>query len=229
MLSAPSGKASDPAKDSPDRHTLGWEVFRSRCSRQLAAIDEAASGSDFWIEVRRWTGLEPPRGDGDSIDPQRDRVDQLVAALDAAVKIWTAKVETECRGVSPHLLGAVGATALAGAIVLVAVSGPVTALTWPLISVALGKAVGALLASAGAGAVAGKPLTRLLAVIQEKLLGSAEFEAVGEALEAYRQAISQFGRTAAGQCLSHARALVLPEDDELTHSLTVLCDAAEAD
>ena len=141
----------------------------------------------------------------------------------------TAKVEAECRGVSPHLLGAVGATALAGAIVLVAVAGPVTALTWPVVSVALGKAVGTLLASAGAGAVAGKPLTRLLAVIQEKLIGSAEFEAVGDAIEAYRQGISQFGRTAAGQCLAHARTLVLSEDDELTRSLTVLCSAAEAD
>ncbi|HVP12568.1 MAG TPA: hypothetical protein VMV94_15440 [Phycisphaerae bacterium] len=228
MLPA-SASVAGPAADAPDRATVGWEVFCARCRRQLAAIDEAVSGSDFWSEIRRWTSIEPPPSRKELNEQCRDRINALMTRLDAAIKTWTAKVESECRGVAPHLLGAVGATALAGAIVLIAVAGPVTALTWPVISVALGKAVATLLASAGAGAVAGRPLTRLLVVIQEKLLGSDEFLAVGEAVEEYRQAIAQFGRAAAAGCFAHAQALVLPDDDELTRALTVLCDAVEAD
>jgi hypothetical protein len=229
MLPAPAADEPDSAADPPDRPTVGWEVFRSRCRRQLAVIDEAASSSAFWIELQRWTKIEPPRSREESIDQQRDRVGEIMTRLDTAVKAWTAKVESECQGVSPHLLGAVGATALAGAIVLVAVAGPVTVLTWPVISVALGKAVGTLLASAGAGAVAGRPLTRLLAIIHEKLLGSDEFLAVGDMVEEYREAIARFGRAAAAESFAHAQALVLPQDDELTRALTILCDAAEAD
>ena len=86
MLSASAANEPGSIEDSPDRRTLGWAVFRSRCSRQLAAIDEAASGSDFWIEIRRWTGLEPPRSRQDLIGPQRDQIDHLMATLDAAIK-----------------------------------------------------------------------------------------------------------------------------------------------
>ncbi|MBN2561333.1 MAG: 50S ribosome-binding GTPase [Phycisphaerae bacterium] len=220
--------AADTA-DTADRQTIGWEVFRSRSARQLAAIDEAAAGSDFWTEVRRWTDIEPPRGSPEWIDQRRDTVRSAVETLGKAIEAWTAKVESECRGVSPRLMGAVGAGSIAAAIVLVAVAGPVTALTLPLIKTALAGALGTLATSAGAGAVAGPALTRLLTVIHERLIGSAEFKTVERAMDEYRETIAAFGRDAANRSFAAACGLVVPEDDDLARALTGVCDAAETD
>jgi hypothetical protein len=122
-----------------------------------------------------------------------------------------------------------GAASIAGAVVLVAVSGPVGALTLPAIKAALGGALATLATTAGAGAIGGPTLGRLLRVVQENLLGSAEFDAVQTATERYRSAIRGFGREAAAASLVAGRELVLPEDDELARALAHLCDAAEID
>jgi hypothetical protein len=222
-----SGETTGEAPPHADRQTIAWEVFQSRCARQLAVLHETATNSDFWVEIRRWTDLDVPPVSPATIEEQRDAVRARVDKVDEAIKAWTSKVESECRGVSPHVVGAVGATTIAGAIVLVAVSGPVTALTLPAVKIALGNALGTLLASAGAGAVAGRPMTRLLTVIHEKLIGSAEFKAVQAAVDAYREGIAAFGRDASSRFFEQARRLVLPEDDETVQALQRVCDAAE--
>ncbi len=228
-LLAPASESTTPPKDADDRRTIGGEVFRSRCLRQLGAIDDAAVGSDFWAEVGRWASLEPPRSTPTSIDARRDDVQSVVSRLNESIEAWTAKVDSECRGASPRLIGAVGATSVAAAIALVMVAGPVGALTASAIHAALGGALGALATSAGAGVIAGPSLGRLLKVIREKLIGSAEFRAVEASAGEYRDLIVTFGRNAADESFAAAQALVLPEDDDLLRALTTLSDAAEGE
>ncbi len=229
VLDAGTTAAPDRTVEPHDRQAIGWEVFRSCAERQLGSIDDAAEGSDFWAEVRRWTAIDPPRSRREAIDARQDLVRSLVSEFDAAVKAWTAKVASECSGVSPRLIGAIGAASIAGAVLLVAVSGPVGALTLPAIKAALGGALATLATTAGAGAIGGPVLGRLLRVVQENLLGSAEFDAVQAATERYRSAIAAFGREAADASLNAGSKLVLPENDKLARALAHLCDAAEID
>lgn len=210
-----------------DRASMGRAYFVSNCDRQRATLREAADNSDFWDEVRRWTDLTPSDPDTGLENELRERVCTAVADLDAALAAWTAKVESECRGVTPRLVGAVGGTTLAGAIVLVALSGPVAAITWPAAKIALAAALGKLATSAGVGAVAGRPLNRLLAVVRERLIGSPEFEAVRAGARAYRETIAAAGRTIADHHHSRAADLVLGENEPLVRALRTLSDAGE--
>ncbi len=238
---APAGDSSE----AKDRALIGWEVFESRCRRQLGSIDDAVAGSKFGAEVRRWPSFETPGPGQDQhhlsapqdstgahegvIEEHRDRVQSAIATLEKALREWTAQVESQCAGASPRLFGAIGAASVAGAILLVAVSGPLWALTLPAIKAALVGALGTLAASAGAGAVGGPALGRLVAVVHEKLLGSTEFEAVQAATDQYREIVARVGRQSADNSFSTAAELVLPEDDDLAAALSAVCDAAEAD
>ena len=241
---SPNDVMEEPPAEGADRQTIGWEVFRSRCLRQLDEIDAATIESDFWTEVRRWTkgedehgsqsratrrAVEPPRSPHDLIERRRDAVRTVVGGLDEAIRTWTAKVEEECRGASPRLLGALGAGTLAVAIVLIAATGPITALTLPIITAKLTGALGALAASLGAGAVAGPSLGRFLAIVREKLVGSPEFAGVQAAVEEYRALIEACGQDATALSSAAAQAMVLPEHDELRKALSTLSDAAEVD
>lgn len=225
---------SDATQDEPeegvgDRQTIGWEVFRTRCKRQQSAIEKASSRSDFWREVRRWTGIGPSPLAQDLVDAQREEITELVSKIDSAVTTWNAKVEAECKGAYPSLFGAVGGGTVAAAIMLVAVTGPVSALTIPVAMGTLGSAFGTLLASVGAGAVAGGPMKRLMAVIQERLIKSPEFTVMRDAIEDYRGRILSFGQGATGESMAEAESLVLAEDGKLGIALTTICDAAEID
>jgi hypothetical protein len=229
-----AGRPSDAISDNvppgtADRPTIGWEVFRSRCLRHMGAVDAAAMDSDFWLEVRRWTTLEPPQSSPEAVESRREAARAAVVRMDEAIRAWTSKVEAECRGVSPRLVRALGAGTLAAAILLVAVAGPVTALTLPIITAKLAGALSTLAASAGAGAVAGPWMGRLLATVRERLVGSPEFAAVQTAVDGYRELIAAFGRDAADASFAAAQSLVIPEHDELAAALTTLCDAAEID
>lgn len=229
LIAARRKEPPEAPVDPSDRQAIGWEVFRSRCMRQLADIDAAAAGSDFWSEVRRWTSTEPPGSARERIEERRASVASAVEAIGESIKRWTTRVADECSGTSPRLVGAVGAASLAGAIVLVAVSGPVGALTLPAITTALGGALGALAASAGVGALGGPALGRLLAVVRENLLGSEEFDAVRNTTDAYRDLIANCGREAVGASFAAANELILPENGDLAGALDRLRIAAEID
>ena len=178
LLAGDAGQPNGDSSDTDDRQSNGWDLFASSCSRQSAAIREAEEHSDFWEEVRRWVSMDLHAPDADLTERHRSRIRERVSNLDAALDTWNLKVESECKGVSPHLVGAVGGTTIAGVIVLVAATGPVGALTWPLATGVLAQAFGALATSAGVGALAGRPLNRLMSVVREKLIGSREFNAV---------------------------------------------------
>ncbi len=227
LLASEPLEQTAPSPDHQDRPSIGWDVFTARCERQWAALRVAAENSEFWEEVRRWKTIEPLGTALPEIEPQRSHVRTCVENIDESLKTWTEKVEDECRGVSPQLVGAVGGTTLAGAIVLVAVSGPVAVLTWPAIKVVLAGAFGTLATSAGAGALAGRPLNRFLNVVREKLLGSVEFEAVEAATDAFRDTIADFGRQAADRLYAQAGAFVLHQHDDLWQALTVLAETGD--
>ncbi len=211
------------------RQTVAWELYRSRCLRTLADLNDATAEGDFWKEVRDWTGLEPRAAGADDIEQQREAVVAKADRVDEAIAAWAAKVEAECRGTAPHVIGAVGVTAVAATIVLVAVGGPIGALTLPAAKLALTSALGTLLTGAGAGALAGRPLGRLLLVVHEKLLGSPEYDAVAASVEAFRGCIADFGRRAADALYADANRLTLPPDGELVQAMHAICDAAEID
>ena len=114
------------------------------------------------------------------------------------------------------------------ALVLVAAPGSVAVLTLATAKTALGAALGKLLAAAGAGALFGKQLGRLTEVVYEKLLGSAEFDAVRAAAGAFRTALLQAGATQAEEAHRDAARLVLPADDPLAGALQRLSTQDEA-
>lgn len=226
------GNNARPTEDDADllagdrREELAWALFETRATRQINAVAQAAGRSRFWSEIRSWTSLEPPAPDAARIADHRPQIVQKAEALDAAITAWIAKVESECKGVSPHVVGALGATTLAGAVILIAVSGPIGALTLPAAKLALSGAIGTLLSSAGAGALAGRPLGRLLNVVHERLIGSREFDAVRLAIDAIRDDIAGFGEAVASRSYAEAQQLVVPADDDLLQALSTVCHAA---
>jgi hypothetical protein len=116
---------------------------------------------------------------------------------------------------------------LALAVVLIAVPGPVTALTLVTVKGALGGALAELLAATGVGAVFGKRVKNLTSVIQEKLLGSPEFIAVQEAAAALHGLLEDAGRDWARGAGDEAAAYVMPADDPLTGALETLRQESE--
>jgi len=225
-LLAPGGSVEPLPLDPTDRQANGWELFRRASRRQADAARQAAQRSDFWEEVRRWTDAEPPTPALNRVDAARSDVAARVAAFEAALRRWSEKVQSECRGLSPHVVGAMGGGALAGFIVLAAVSGPIGALTWGAAKVAISGALGTLAASAGAGAMAGKPFARFMSVVQERLLGSDEYLAVQTAADRFRECIATAGHQIADDQYESARAMVLAGDDPLHLALAAVSDAA---
>lgn len=211
------GDATDP----DDRQSNGWDLFASSCTKQSAAIREAEEQSDFWEEVRRWVEVEPLDAETDLIEPHRSRIRDRVASLDEALIAWNQKVESECKGVAPHLFGAVGGTTIAAAIVLVAASGPVGVMG------ALANAFGTLAAGAGIGATAGRPLNRMMSVVRDKLIGSSELNTVQATAEAFRVEIIDRGRIIAEARFARAESLVLDENDDLARALAAIAEAGE--
>jgi hypothetical protein len=114
----------------------------------------------------------------------------------------------------------VGAIALA--VVLIAVPGPITALTFLSAKGAIAAALTQLATATGAGALAGRHMGRLLMVIREKLIGSPEFDAVRAAADGFRSQLDRAGQALAEEVLAEASALIIPSDDPLIPALEVL-------
>jgi hypothetical protein len=216
----PSGDASRP--DHTDRVAIAWSYFETVGRGQTHDVNRTVRSSSFWDEIRRWTSLEPaPRGF--TWDPvMKEEVRCTAGALDRSLGQWIEKVEAECQGVSPHITGAVGFSAVGLALVLIAAPGPVAALTLVSAKGAIGAALTQLLAAAGTGAVLGRPMGRLMAVVQEKLLGCPEFDSVQAAAASFQKQLEKTGRTLVSDVMKEARALVMDRSDPLVSALEQL-------
>jgi hypothetical protein len=206
------------------------KAFVERCGRRLAAeLSRAAQDSPFWDEVRRWTLLEAPPCTFSTSPEREERIVREADAFDEAIRAWNDRVESECRGLRPKVRGAVGAGLLAAGVVLVAVPGPLAALTLASAHGALAAALGKLAAAAGAGAVLGRPAGRLAEVLRERLIGSAEFERVRGAALTFREHLAELSRELTGQVMGDAGRFVLRPDDPLLRSLEAVNDLGEGE
>ncbi len=215
-----------PAQESlaevTDRRAVAAAYYESVARQQINGVQRALRSSAFWDELRRWTGLEPASRQFQWSAAVRDEVRSAADAFDTALGCWTAKVEEECQGIIPHVRGAVGLGAVALAIVLIAVPGPLAALTLLSASGAIGSALGGLATATGAGAIAGKHMGRLVLVVREKLLGSPEFQAVQAAAAGFREQLESTGRRLVDDAAAEAFALVMGDDEPLLSALEAL-------
>jgi len=210
-----------------DRRIIAESYFRSVGQRQANDVNRVVTSSAFWDEITKWTNLEPGRQEFAWDVETQEAVRQAASRFDKALRKWIEKVEAESKGASPYVKGAVGFSIVGLALVLIAVPGPVAALTILSAKGAVGGALAHLATAAGAGAVLGKPMGRLLALAQEKLIGSEEFEAVKEATDAFDRLLAASGQGLANDALSEGRALVLEPTDTLAIALGALRNLSE--
>lgn len=216
----PEPAAVESADAPRDRRGRDWLI--AQCERQVRRLNEEMTASDLWEDLRVACGRPIVVLDGGMIESFRPRAEEVVARLAAAMDEWDAKVRHECEGLSPKLIGTLGMTILAGAAILIAVPGPVAALT-PAIAAGALKAGLLKLGAAGVfGAVSGRPLARLTEIIREKLLASPEFNRVRETAEGMRRLIEEHGRAAADHLIREARRFTLTSSDPLRQALGIL-------
>ena len=190
------------------------ETFVQRLSAEIRQLERASA---FWEEMRRWAKLEPSER---QIPPiSGSDMEAAARGFDAAMSVWTEKVERECAGLSPHIKGALGVGTVGLALILIAAPGPLAALTVVAAKGAVAGALSHLLMASGAGALLGKHLSRFTAVVQEKLLGSAELAAVRKAAESVRQVLISTAGQLVAPALSDADAFVIKSDEPLLQAL----------
>lgn len=215
------------ASDSTDRAVIAVSICQRIGERAAHELQRTIQRSSFWEEMRRWTSLEPEKRAFAWTPELRTEIDIAARAVDIAITQWTTKVEAECRGISPRALGALGGGALGLAVVLIAVPGPLAALTLVSAKTAVAAAVVKLAAASGTGALLGKQVVRLSAVIQEKLIGSAEFRAVGQSVETFRAVVRRAAQRLADEVVAEAAALVLDESNALLEALEAFRNGPE--
>lgn len=208
-------KSGDPG----DRRAIAESYFKSVTQRQANNVNRSVTSSAFWEEIGRWTGLEPVHREFKWDAETQEAVRQAAARFDDVLGQWIKKVETESKGVSPYVKGAVGFSVVGLALVLIAVPGPVAALTLASAKGAVGAALTQLATAAGAGAVLGKPLGRLIALAQEQLLGSAEFDAVQESADTFHSLLTAVGQRLVSNAVAEGHTLVIEPNDPLATAL----------
>lgn len=219
--------AVEAPADSTDRGAIAASYFEGLARRQAHEVQRAVRSSAFWDEVRRWAGLEPGEREFTWDAGLEESVKAAADDFDRALTAWNAKVETECRGLSPNIKGAIGVGAIALAVVLIAVPGPISALTFVAAKGAMWAALTQLATAAGAGGLLGKHMGRLMTIVYEKLLGSPEFDAVHAASDGFRGRLESVGRTFVDEAVLEATALVMPCDDPLASALGKLREPPE--
>jgi len=221
---APS--AGDP--NEADRTAVALAYAEGVARRQVLDIRRAVDNSDFWDEIRRWADLEPESFEFAWTESLRSDIERLARGMDDAISRWNERVDRECEGLGSNVKGAVGVSVLALAVVLIAVPGPVAALTLTSAGGAIGAALTKIAAAGGAGALFGKPLGRLSAALTEKLMGSPELDAVRDAAAAFCDRLAAFGRDRADAALREAQALVMRKNDPLAQALEAVRQVSES-
>lgn len=222
--------ASQPiaAKEIPpevfSREQSGLDFFESQCERQLRRLNEDAAASEFWDELRKTTGRLPRLLGSDFTEDYRPRAHQTVSALGQALERWDTKVRHECESVSPQLVGSTSMVLIGIAAVLVAVPGPVAALT-PVVAAGAIKAALVKIGAAGFfGAIGGRSVARLVEIVREKLLASPEFNDVHAAAERLKQLLEEHSQAAARELEQSARKLTLAAGEPLLDALKTMRD-----
>ncbi len=223
-----SGSSAGPTPDDEiDRQTTVRGFYESVARRQIHEVQRVMRAGRFWNELEQWTGLQPVERSFEWTPALTDEIRDVTGRFEDALVRWTDVVMHECQGVNPNIHGAVGAGVIALAVVLIAVPGPIAALTLVSAKGALAGALAHLAASTGAGALVGKHMGRLALVIQEKLLGSPEFEAVQAAAHSLQGLLMRAGKELVTDVLTEAEAYVMPEHDALGTALETLRRTAE--
>lgn len=204
------------------REDRGRDWLIAQCQRQIHRLNDEVTSSELWEDLRTAKARAIPVLSGEMIESFRPRSEESVRRLVSAIDEWEAKVQHECEGLSPKLIGSLGMTILAGAAILVAMPGPIGALTTIAAAGALKAGLLKLGAAGVFGAISGRPLARLTEIIREKLLASPEFNRVREAAESMRRLIEEHGRAAADHLSQEARGFMLPSTDPLRQALEAL-------
>lgn len=220
-----SGAANATLPPEPfSRERSGLDFFESQCERQRRRLNENAAAAEFWDQVRRSTGRGPALLDDAFTQTFRNRARQAVGALGDALAAWDAKVRRECQGTSPQVVGSLSMMLIGVAAILVAVPGPVAALT-PVIAAGAIKAGLVKIGAAGLfGALGGRSVARLVEIVREQLLASPEFNAVHTSAEELRRLVEEHGRAAAGELERAARQLTLAAGEPLLEALQTIRD-----
>jgi hypothetical protein len=204
------------------REQSGWDFFESQSERQRRRLNEEVAASEFWDELRRTTGQTPKLLGGEFTDTFRPRARETVAALGNALEAWDAKVRRECQSASPQVVGSLSMVLIGVAAILVAVPGPMAALT-PVIAAGAIKAGLIKIGAAGLfGAIGGRSVARLVEIVREKLLASPEFNEVHASAERFRQLLEEHGQAAVRELEQSARQLTLAEGEPLLDALRTL-------
>jgi len=208
-----------------DRASIACAHYEAAARKHINALNGITSSSSFWSELRGWTGLKPTALTFVWTDAEAQQVRLAAGRFDDALSRWHEKVESQCRGINPHIHGAIGGGGVALAVILIAAPGPIGALTLVSVKAAIAASLTKLAAAAGAGAALGKQVGRLTALIQEKLLSSPEFEALQAATDSYRNLIERACRLRRANALTDAAQLVMDEKEPLAIALEVLSEA----
>ncbi len=224
----PTGANADPDEAGEgDRITIAMRYFAQSAARSVHEVNRAVRTAAFWDEVRRWTGLEPAPRQFEWNPSLEHEVRRGAQDVDGALSRWLEKVDNECAGMAPHVKGALGMGAVGLTVVLIAAPGPVAALTLLSAKGAIAGALSQLVVATGAGALFGKAAGRMTTLVQEKLLGSPEFDAVQQTTAAFRTRLESHARGLVDAAMAEAAALVLPPDDSLLNALSTLQDIEE--
>ncbi|HON67640.1 MAG TPA: 50S ribosome-binding GTPase [Phycisphaerae bacterium] len=220
--------SSAPERELPaepfSREQSGLDFFEAQCERQRRQLNDDAAASEFWDQVRRATGRLPQPLGSDFTESFRGRAREAVGALGRALEAWDAKVAHECQGLSAPVVGSLSMTLVGIAAVLVAVPGPVAALT-PVVAAGAIKAGLVKIGAAGVfGALGGRPIARLVEIVREKLLASPEFNDVRMAAERFRQLLEEHGQAAARELEMSAGRLTLAPGEPLLEALRIVRD-----
>jgi hypothetical protein len=220
------GEATESGSSSLDRPApehrrliLAERFQETALTRTAYEVTRILRTSRFWNEVREWSSREPSAVSFVRTEGSRERLRDLTFAFDEAMKEWNRRVEAECSGIAPHLKGAATVGLVGMLIVLIAVPGPITALSLAAAKGALAGAFTELATAAGAGALFGKQLGRLIDVAREKLIGCAEYEKVKSVGEALGTEIGVEIDRMIAVSLEEAGALTLARDDTLFAAL----------
>lgn len=208
------------------REQSGLDYFDAQCERQRRRFNEDAAGSAFWEEVRTRVGGMPVPLTDEFTAAHRPGAETAVTKLSRALETWEEKVRTECQGLSPQVAGSLGMTVIGIAAVLVAVPGPVAALT-PMVVAGAIKAGLVKIGAAGLfGAFSGRPVARLVEIIRERLLVSPEYGAVQAAAEACRRCVDEHCQAAMNELMGSARRYTLMDDPALAAALEAVTSSS---